>query len=140
MGDSQDSAGGPLLGFVMAAGLGTRLAPFTDERPKPLFPAGGMTFLDRNALLLKACGVTRLAVNGHEEFSAAEGEGPVDALDRALRQALNKFYPGLKDMHLTDYKVRVLDTKEGTAAKVRVLIESQDQKDSWTTVEQRGNP
>ncbi len=76
----------------------------------------------------------RLAVNGHEEFSAAEGEGPVDALDRALRQALNKFYPSLQDMHLTDYKVRVLDTKEGTAAKVRVLIESQDKKDSWTTV------
>jgi len=76
----------------------------------------------------------RLSVNDHEEFSAAEGEGPVDALDRALRQALNKFYPNLQDMHLTDYKVRVLDTKEGTAAKVRVLIESQDKKDSWTTV------
>jgi NDP-sugar pyrophosphorylase family protein len=49
----------------MAAGLGTRLAPFTDERPKPLFPAGDMTFLDRNTLLLKSCGVSRLAVNGH---------------------------------------------------------------------------
>ena len=76
----------------------------------------------------------RLAVDGHEEFSAATGDGPVDALDRALRQALNKFYPTLSDMHLTDYKVRVLDTKEGTAAKVRVLIESQDKHDSWTTV------
>jgi len=76
----------------------------------------------------------RLSVNDHEEFSAAEGEGPVDALDRALRQALHKFYPALQDMHLTDYKVRVLDTKEGTAAKVRVLIESQDKKDSWTTI------
>ena len=76
----------------------------------------------------------RLNVNGHEEFSAAEGDGPVDALDRALRQALNKFYPNLKNMHLTDYKVRVLDTKEGTAARVRVLIESQDETDSWTTI------
>ena len=81
----------------------------------------------------------RLAVNGEEKFSAAEGEGPVDALDRALRQALEKFYPSLKDMHLTDYKVRVLDTKEGTAAKVRVLIESQDKTDSWTTVGVHGN-
>jgi len=76
----------------------------------------------------------RVKVNGHEEFSAAEGQGPVEALDTALRQALNRFYPTLKEMHLTDYKVRVLDTKEGTAAKVRVLIESQDGTDSWTTV------
>ncbi len=58
----------------------------------------------------------------------------MEALDKALRQALTKFYPRLKEMHLTDYKVRVLDTKEGTAAKVRVLIESQDNTDSWTTV------
>ena len=76
----------------------------------------------------------RLDVNGHEEFSAAEGDGPVDALDKALRQALNKFYPSLNDMHLRDYKVRVIDSKAGTAAKVRVLIESQDKQDSWTTV------
>jgi 2-isopropylmalate synthase len=76
----------------------------------------------------------RVNVNGQEEFRAAQGDGPVDALDKALRQALNKFYPHLNDMHLTDYKVRVLDTKAGTAAKVRVLIESQDSHDSWTTV------
>ncbi len=76
----------------------------------------------------------RLSVDGQEEFSAAEGDGPVDALDRALRKALTKFYPNLKHMHLSDYKVRVLDSKEGAAAKVRVLIESQDESDSWTTV------
>ena len=58
----------------------------------------------------------------------------MDALDKALRQSLTKFYPKLSQMHLTDYKVRVLDSKEGTAAKVRVLIESQDDKDSWTTI------
>jgi mannose-1-phosphate guanylyltransferase len=52
-------------GFIMAAGLGTRLKPFTDERPKPLFPAGRRTFLDRNALLLKSMGIARLAVNVH---------------------------------------------------------------------------
>jgi len=81
----------------------------------------------------------RVSVNGQEEFHAAEGEGPVDALDKALREALNKFYPSLRDMHLTDYKVRVLDPKDGTAAKVRVLVESQDQTDSWTTVGVHGN-
>ncbi len=76
----------------------------------------------------------RIDVNGQEKFSAAEGDGPVDALDRALRLALDNFYPNLKDMHLRDYKVRVIDSKAGTAAKVRVLIESQDKTDSWTTV------
>lgn len=76
----------------------------------------------------------RLNVNGHEEFSAVEGDGPVDALSKALRQALTKFYPNLDGMHLTDYKVRVLDSREGSAAKVRVLIESQDATDAWTTM------
>ncbi|HQP10578.1 MAG TPA: alpha-isopropylmalate synthase regulatory domain-containing protein, partial [Candidatus Omnitrophota bacterium] len=73
-------------------------------------------------------------VDGKSKFSASDGDGPVEALDKALRQALHKFYPRLEEMHLTDYKVRVLDTKEGTGAKVRVLIESQDNTDSWTTV------
>jgi 2-isopropylmalate synthase len=76
----------------------------------------------------------RVNVDGESHFSAAEGHGPVDALDKALRRALSKFYPNLEEMHLTDYKVRVLDTNEGTAARVRVLIESQDATDSWTTV------
>ncbi len=76
----------------------------------------------------------RVNVNGESHYSASEGDGPVDALDNALRGALAKFYPNLKEMHLRDYKVRVLDTKGGTAAKVRVLIESQDSQNSWTTV------
>lgn len=76
----------------------------------------------------------RVNVNGEDKYCAVEGDGPVDALDKGLRQALNKFYPQLAQMRLIDYKVRVLDTKEGTAAKVRVLIESQDPADSWTTV------
>jgi 2-isopropylmalate synthase len=76
----------------------------------------------------------RLKVNGHDEMATIEGHGPVEVLDRALRTALKKFYPGVADMHLSDYKVRVLDTKAGTGAKVRVLIESQDAHDSWTTV------
>jgi 2-isopropylmalate synthase len=76
----------------------------------------------------------RLKVDGHDEMATIEGHGPVEVLDRALRTALTKFYPSLSAMHLSDYKVRVLDTKEGTGARVRVLIESQDQHDSWTTV------
>ncbi|MFH1046606.1 MAG: alpha-isopropylmalate synthase regulatory domain-containing protein, partial [Candidatus Omnitrophota bacterium] len=75
-----------------------------------------------------------LKVNKHKEYTVAEGDGPVNALDSALRKALLQFYPTLANMHLTDFKVRVLDEKAGTAAKVRVLIQSQDEKDSWGTV------
>jgi len=66
--------------------------------------------------------------------TVAEGDGPVNALDNALRKALNKVYPRLKEMVLTDYKVRVLNGAAGTAAKVRVLIEFRDHKDEWTTI------
>jgi 2-isopropylmalate synthase len=76
----------------------------------------------------------RLKVNGNDEMATVEGHGPVEVLDRALRSALRKAYPSLEHMHLSDYKVRVLDTKEGTGARVRVLIESQDESGSWTTV------
>ncbi|MGB9667918.1 MAG: citramalate synthase [Thermosulfidibacteraceae bacterium] len=65
---------------------------------------------------------------------AAEGNGPVNALDKALRKALEEFYPNLAEMHLVDYKVRILDEYSGTAAKVRVLIESTDGKRRWGTV------
>jgi 2-isopropylmalate synthase len=68
------------------------------------------------------------------EHTAAEGDGPVNALDNALRKALVKFYPSLKEVKLDDFKVRVLDGKEGTAAKVRVLIESNDGKNRWSTI------
>ena len=78
--------------------------------------------------------IVKVKVDGQEEITAAQGDGPVNALDKALRKALEVFYPVLKDVHLTDYKVRVLDTKEATAARVRVLIESTDDTDSWTTV------
>ncbi len=68
------------------------------------------------------------------EHTAANGDGPVNALDNALRKALIKFFPSLKDVKLEDFKVRVLDEREGTAAKVRVLIESTDGKDRWGTI------
>lgn len=73
-------------------------------------------------------------VDGVVEHAAAMGNGPVNALDQALRRALTKFYPGLNEVELLDYKVRVLSSGEGTAASVRVLIESGDKKDRWGTV------
>jgi len=73
-------------------------------------------------------------VGGHIEHTAAIGNGPVNALDNALRKALERFYPELKEMRLDDYKVRVLSSVEGTAARVRVLIESGDMEDKWGTV------
>jgi 2-isopropylmalate synthase len=76
----------------------------------------------------------RIAVNGQEETACAQGEGSVNALDKAVRKALERFYPAIKDVKLIDYKVRVLDSDKATAAKVRVLIESADQHASWTTV------
>ncbi len=78
--------------------------------------------------------VIKLKVRGVKEHTAAEGDGPINALDNALRKALKDFYPTLAKMHLADFKVRVLDEKAGTAAKVRVLIQSQDEKDIWDTI------
>ncbi len=75
----------------------------------------------------------KIVVNGKEEHTVAEGDGPVNALDNALRKSLEKFYPALSHTSLTDFKVRVINGAEGTAAKVRVLIESTDGKDEWTT-------
>ena len=67
-------------------------------------------------------------------ITGAEGDGPVHALDLALRGALKGFYPALEHMRLVDYKVRVLESSATTAAKVRVLIESTDGKHRWNTV------
>jgi len=76
----------------------------------------------------------KIAVDGNQEITAAEGYGPVSALDNALRKALDKFYPDLDMMQLVDFKVRVIDGRAGTAAKVRVLIESRDQDHLWSTI------
>lgn len=76
----------------------------------------------------------KLKVNGGIEHVVAEGDGPVNALDQALRKALAAAYPNLQTMHLVDYKVRVINSAEGTAARVRVVIESRDDKDVWSTV------
>ena len=82
-----------------------------------------------------ASAIIKIKVEEKEEMTAASGDGPVDALNKALRKALEMFYPELKDIHLSDYKVRVLDgSSSATAAMTRVLIESTDGKTSWSTM------
>jgi 2-isopropylmalate synthase len=76
----------------------------------------------------------KISVGGKQEITAAEGYGPVSALDNALRKALDRFYPDLDTMRLVDFKVRVIDGSRGTAAKVRVFIESRDQDQIWSTI------
>ena len=73
-------------------------------------------------------------VGGEELEVSRPGDGPVHALDQALRAALEPVYPELKGVHLTDYKVRDLDSADGTAARVRVLIETSDGDRAWGTV------
>ncbi len=76
----------------------------------------------------------KVGVGAEQEITAAEGDGPVNALDSAIRKALLRFYPEIADFGLVDFKVRVLDENRGTAAKVRVLIESSDGTNTWGTV------
>jgi len=76
----------------------------------------------------------KISVANEHEITAAEGDGPVNALDNALRKALNKFYPQVEEMRLVDFKVRVIDGSDGTAAKVRVQIESRDASEIWSTI------
>jgi 2-isopropylmalate synthase len=76
----------------------------------------------------------KVHVGGERQIATAEGNGPVNALDRALRTALNGRFPALERVHLTDYKVRVLDTQRGTGAVTRVLIDSSDGEATWTTI------
>ncbi len=76
----------------------------------------------------------KISVDGKQEITAAEGNGPVSALDNALRKALDNFFPHLDHMRLVDFKVRVIDGRAGTAARVRVFIESRDEDHVWSTI------
>ncbi len=87
---------------------------------------------DRSIMVCQAS--VKVLVDGAAEHTIAEGDGPVNALDGALRRALTKFFPELKKVQLEDYKVRILDTTAGTGARTRVLIESTDGKEEWGTV------
>ena len=76
----------------------------------------------------------KLRVGEQWEHRVAEGDGPVNALDQALRLAIQPHYPALAQMHLVDYKVRVINPRDATAARVRVIIESSDRRDHWGTI------
>jgi 2-isopropylmalate synthase len=104
---------------------------------KPFFELENYTTMGRQPAedsAINSSAIIKINVDGKTEMTAAEGNGPVNALDKALRKALEVFYPSLKSVSLRDFKVRVLDTKDATAAKVRVLIESTDGEEYWTTV------
>ena len=76
----------------------------------------------------------KISVGDDQEITAAEGDGPVNALDNALRKALTKFFPQIEEMGLVDFKVRVIDGSHATAAKVRVQIDSRDSREIWSTI------
>jgi 2-isopropylmalate synthase len=108
---------------------------FTDQY-KPMFELESFRVTiekDRDQRCISHATI-KISVDGREEITAAEGHGPVSALDNALRKALDKFFPDLESMGLVDFKVRVMDGEKGTAAKVRVFIESRDYDNIWTTV------
>ncbi len=109
----------------------------TVEDFKPFFELEGFRVIvekrGHNELPISEATV-KVTVDGHTEISAAEGDGPVNALDLALRKALSRFYQDIENVSLRDYKVRILDGDSGTAAKTRVLIESTDGDRFWGTV------
>lgn len=102
---------------------------------KPPFEVEGFrVFIDKIDNRIFCEGTVKITVDGVLEHTASEGDGPVDALDKALRKALSKFFPQLSQIKLTDYKVRVLEGSQGTASIVRVLIESTNGHTTWSTV------
>ncbi|NNF99747.1 MAG: citramalate synthase [Desulfobacteraceae bacterium] len=111
------------------------LEKFT-EQFKPLFEleAFRVTIEKDKDRPCTAHATMKIAVGDNHEITAAEGQGPVSALDNALRKALGSFFPDLDTMRLVDFKVRVIDGRKGTEALVRVLIESRDQDEIWSTI------
>ncbi len=102
----------------------------------PFFSLKGFRVItEKNEKNVLSCEATiKVEVGGTVEHTAANGDGPVEALDNALRKALEKFYPEIAEIQLTDYKVRVLDEKAGTGAQVRVLIDQKRRTSHWGTV------
>lgn len=105
------------------------------EQRQPWFEIQGFqVHCDKVGEDCAALATVKLSVNGTNILEAAEGNGPVSALDSALRKALVNFYPSIAHFYLTDYKVRILDGGAGTGAKTRVLVESSNGQQRWTTV------
>ncbi len=114
--------------LMMRRALGTARQYFSIEGFRVI------DYKDRDGDMPMSEATVQVKVGGQIEHTAAEGNGPVNALDQALRKALEKFYPQLGDMKLYDYKVRVLPAGEGTGSLIRVLIESGDHEGRWGTV------
>lgn len=116
--------------LLMREALGQRQQPFEIKG----FQVHYDLVPGRKTLQTTSLATVKLSVGGKDILEAAEGNGPVSALDAALRKALINFYPEIETFHLTDYKVRILDGAAGTSAKTRVLIESSNGHQRWTTV------
>jgi 2-isopropylmalate synthase len=113
------------------------------QRPSPFQIKGFQVHYDmvpdRDQDQAHSLATVKVNVGGQDILEAAEGNGPVSALDAALRKALTNFYPEIETFYLTDYKVRILDGAAGTSAKTRVLVESSNGSQRWTTVGVSGN-
>ncbi|MEP0915618.1 citramalate synthase [Leptolyngbya sp. DQ-M1] len=126
--------------LLIREALGERMAPFEvrgfqvhyDMMPES---APSRSYCGR----ARSLATVKVAIRGQEILEAAEGNGPVSALDAALRKALVNLYPEIDSFYLTDYKVRILDGTAGTSAKTRVLVESSNGIDRWATVGVSGN-
>lgn len=116
--------------LLMRKALGQRQPPFEIQG----FQVHDDMTPGNDAIQTTSLATVKVAVGGKDILEAAEGNGPVSALDAALRKALINFYPEIASFHLTDYKVRILDSASGTSAKTRVLIESSNGHQRWTTV------
>ncbi len=105
------------------------------DRYKPHFDLVEFNVMISEPVIDKsATAMITIGVDGTNETTAAKGNGPVNALDTALRKALGAFYPVISNVYLKDYKVRVLGSQDGTASRVRVLITSSDGDCVWRTV------
>ena len=123
--------------FEVADGSLKLLMERFKDQFKPMFELKSfmVTIIKEKDRLCTAQASIKISVAGVEKITVAEGDGPVSALDNAIRKALNKFYPGvLSSTQLVDFKVRVIDGREGTKAKVRVIIESRDKNNIWSTI------
>lgn len=107
------------------------------KKHRPFFELDGFRVIVEKRSATEPCvseATVKVRVGGEVEHTVGEGDGPVDALDHALRKALAKFYPAIANVALSDFNVRILDPQEATAAMTRVLIESGDGKSTWGTV------
>src|SRR5439155_802084 len=124
------AGGGTLTGLTE---LSRSVAEIANQKPDDYQPyVGRSAFAHKGGV--HGAAVAKVELDGEVLHTAADGNGPVNALDAALRKALRAFYPQLDDVHLIDYKVRILDGDAATAARTRVIIDSSDGTREWSTM------